>query len=165
MIPPKAKIPSRPHETDARVRNARCGKWSPSFTPTIMASAPLVIIADVPPNHAANGACALMVRAATEICPGSPHSVKNKEAKQTKAPRHQTASTILESGGSFGSSNQIRRAERKNAAALIRSVQRELSCTISLPSRTAASIFSENAEINALNTTDERYRSESELTA
>src|SRR6476469_9042211 len=98
-------------------------------------------MARVPPSHTANRECDFKVRAAAEICPGSPHSVKNSDPKDTRAARYKETLASGVSGNVSCSSNQISVADTKNAQALTTSVHREFSWTITRPSKTAANIL------------------------
>src|ERR1700737_2136767 len=151
-------------DADAKVRRVRCGSRSRNLTPSAMANPPLVIMASVPPSHTATIAWDFRASAAAEICPGSPHSVKNSEPKQAMAARDQETLAAGGEAGVSGSSNQITMAETKNAQALSKSVQLELSRTTKLPSRTAANILLANAKASPTNTTGGRKRRASELT-
>jgi hypothetical protein len=50
-----ARTPSMQHEADPSVRSVFSGIQFLSFNPTVMAKAPLVIMASVPPSHVAKG--------------------------------------------------------------------------------------------------------------
>ncbi len=102
-----------------------------------MATPPLKRIASVAPIQVASTRCEFRTSAAAEICPGSPHSVKKKEVKHTKAPcGHRVRFSSSPATGFGGSSYQIKMAEMKKATPLTTYVQCEWNCTNTRPSHT-----------------------------
>ncbi len=80
-------MPRMKHEAEARSRKVRGHRRSRIRIPMVMATAPLVMMASVPPSHVPSIMCDFKTNAAAEIWPGSPHSVKKKEAKHASIPR------------------------------------------------------------------------------